>query len=561
METSKRQYSIGIDFGTLSARGILYNAEDGTALFSSTYLYDHAVMSDCLPDGTVLPPDYALQDPNDYLMATESVLTDIAVHSGADMAAVKGIGIDFTSCTVLPVTKDGVPLCTLPGFESEKHAYVKLWKHHSAQKYAKEINDAVALNNWTWLQHCSGKVSAEWMLPKLLEIYRECPAVRQKMGFFLEAGDWITWRLTGRLTRNSAAAGFVGTYNCETGYPPLSDLDAIQKGFGDFAYEKAFGDVFAPGAVAGLLRQDVAEKVHLPQGIPVAVSHMDSQAGMLALKDYHAGTTLAIIGTSTVFLVLSDCMLSIPGVSSVVRDGIVPGYYGYSAGQSCVGDIFEWASNVCLPENYAKEAREKNISVQELLTRKASRLKPGESGLIALDWHNGNRSVLLDMDLSGLIMGLTLQTSPEEIYRAMIEATAFGARTIIERFREYGIDIPELHVTGGIPQKNKLLLQIYADVLNLPVLIANSQNGPARGAAVLGAVAGGIYSTVSEASKHLGCDSIGPIMPAPENVNVYNSLYQEYKKLHDYFGIEDLVMHRLKTLRSSIWTERSNLPL
>lgn len=542
-------YSIGIDFGTLSARAMIFRTSDGCLMGESVYAYPHGVMEEYLPDGTRLQGEYALQDPMDYLKALYHTIPSAVSSAGIPPAAISGIGVDFTSCSVLPITKAGIPLCFDENFRNNPNAYVKLWKHHGAKQYAKRINRA-ASNAERWVRACGGAVSPEWMLPKVLQIVEEAPEVASAADMILEAGDWIVYQLCGNLIRNAAAAGFVANWRPDTGYASLSVLDSVHPGFAAFVSQKLRGSVLAPGSFAGTLTQEMATRLNLPAGIPVAVAHMDAQSGFSALGVHEAGTMLAIMGTSTVYLVLDTEEKYVPGIGCVVKDGVIPGYFAYSAGQSCVGDGFAWVAKCCSSPEYQKEAASRGISMQELLSEKAQWQKPGQHGLIMLDWFNGNRSILLDMDLSACFMGITLHTRPEDLYRATIEASAFGARVIIENFQKHGVPVKRFCATGGIPVKNAMAMQIYADVLGMPVFVSSCTNGPALGAAILGAVAGGVYSSVAAASFHMGQINPVPYEPDPAAHATYTELYKEYTRLHDLFGrLKDPVMHHLKDIQ------------
>ncbi|MDR0293787.1 MAG: ribulokinase [Oscillospiraceae bacterium] len=547
--------AIGIDYGTLSARAVLIDTSTGEELASSEYAYPHAVIDARLPGGAVLPPDWALQHPRDYLEALEHVVPDVLRQSDTDPGRVVGIGTDFTGCTVLPVKADGTPLCFLPEFENNPHAYVKLWKHHAAQDKASRLNEIAAARREPWLSYYGGKISSEWNIPKLWQVLDEAPEVYAAMDRWIEAADWIVWQLTGTETRNACTAGYKAMYNKNAGFPANDFYKALDPRFGGVA-ERFFNlPVIPPGTKAGGVTPDMAAKLGLKPGTAVAAGILDAHVCVPAVGIGAPGTMLEVIGTSGCHMLMGTEEIAVPGICGVVADGILPGFYGYEAGQCCVGDHFAWFVENCVPAAYAREAEEKGETLHALLREKAEKLRPGESGLLALDWWNGNRSVLVDADLSGALLGLTLRTKPEEIYRALIEATAYGTREIIENYRAHGIAVDAFVAAGGISQKDPMAMQIYADVLNLPIGLAGSENGPAYGSAIFAAVAAGEeaggYGDIFSAARALGRRKESVYRPSPENAAAYDTLYAEYKVLHDYFGRgANDVMKRLKGKRA-----------
>jgi L-ribulokinase len=550
------KYSIGVDFGTLSGRAVLVNTATGEELADSTYNYPHAVMDESLPDGTKLGVDWALQHPQDYLDVFSHTIPDILAKSKVEPSDVIGVGIDFTACTVLPVKSDGTPLCFLPEFSKNPNAYVKLWKHHAAQDKANHLNQTASERGETWLPRYGGKISSEWAIPKLWQILDESPEIYTAMDAFVEAADWVVWQLTGKQTRNSCTAGYKAMWSKSEGYPSKEFYKSLDPRLENVVEEKFSGPVTPLGEKAGELTETAAKLTGLNPGTAVAVGNVDAHVTVPAVKIDSAGKMLAIMGTSTCHMLISDKEVKVPGICGVVEDGILPGFFGYEAGQSCVGDHFAWFIDNCLPKSYYDEAEKQGMNIHKFLRSKAEKYKVGESGLLALDWWNGNRSVLVDVDLTGVILGMTLQTKPEEIYRALIEATAFGTRKIIETFRENGVPVEEFYASGGISQKDPMTMQIYADVIGLPIHIAGSTQGPALGSAIFGAVAAGKekggYDSVMDAAKAMGKLRDEIYTPIPENVEAYNKLYAEYSILHDYFGRgTNDVMKRLKQIKKS----------
>jgi len=548
------KYTIGVDFGTLSGRAILVEVSSGAELASSVMDYPHAVMDRSLPDGTPIGLDWALQHPQDYLDVLSYTVHEILNSNGVDPADIIGVGIDCTACTMFPVKEDGTPLCFMEQYRSEPNAYVKLWKHHAAQDKANIITRIAAERNETWLSRYGGKVSSEWALPKLWQTLEEAPEVYAAADHFVEAGDWLVWQLTGVQTRSSCAAGYKAMWNKRESYPSSEFFKAIDPGLEHLIEEKLSVPPMPIGSKAGEITEAGAKLTGLLPGTAVAVANIDAHVTVPSVKIGSAGKMLAIMGTSTCHMLISDREMSVPGICGVVEDGFLPGYFGYEAGQSCCGDHFAWFIQNCLPGEYTAAAEKEGISIHQYLRQKAEKLRPGESGLLALDWWNGNRSVLVDVDLTGMILGMTLQTKPEEIYRALIEATAYGTRKIIETFRENGIPVEEFYASGGISQKDPMTMHIYADVIGMPIRIAGSKQGAALGSAIFGAVAAGRekggYDSVMEAANAMGKLREEVYTPVPENAAVYDTLYSEYTILHDYFGRgTNDVMKRLKNIK------------
>ena len=550
-----KKYAIGVDFGTLSGRALLVDVTTGEELCDSMLDYPHAVMDEALPDGTRLGHDWALQHPQDYLDVFKKTVPEVLKKSGVDVADVIGVGVDFTACTILPVKSDGTPLCFLEEFRNTPHAYIKLWKHHAAQEEANKLNKIAEERGESFLKRYGGKISSEWLFPKVWQILDEAPEIYDAADYFIEAADWVIWQLTGVQTRNACTAGYKGMWHKRLGYPSPEFFKALDPRMENVVEEKLNCPVSPLGVKAGEITEEAAKLIGLLPGTAVAVANVDAHVTVPACKIAGPGKMLAIMGTSTCHMMVGTEEKEVPGMCGVVEDGILPGYYGYEAGQSCVGDHFAWFVENCCPADYIMEAKERGISAHQLLTEKAQTLKVGESGLVALDWWNGNRSVLVDVDLTGVMLGMTLATKPEELYRALIEATAYGTRKIIETFRRSGVDVNEFIASGGISQKNPMAMQIYADVLNIPIRIGGSAQGPALGSAIFGAVAAGKekggYDSVFEAAGVMGKLKDTVYTPIPENVEVYDELYHEYDLLHDYFGRgANDAMKRLKAIRS-----------
>lgn len=547
------KYTIGVDFGTLSGRAVLVNVSTGEEIASSVYEYPHGVMDSELPSGKKLGKDWALEHPMDYLEVLYNTIPAVIKESGISGDDVIGIGTDFTACTIVACKKDGTPLCFLPEYEDEPHAYVKLWKHHAAQKYANELNRIAEERGENWLLNYGGKISSEWAIPKIWQVLDEAPEVYGATDRYIEAADWIIWQLCGRETRNSCTAGYKEIWNKKNGFPSDDFFKALDPRLEHVVDDKLSRDITPLGQCAGYLTEDMAKKLGLNTDVAVAVGNVDAHVCVPAVGIDAPGKMLAIMGTSTCHIMMGEEEKQVPGMCGVVEDGVMPGYFGYEAGQSCVGDHFAWFIDNCLPKDYYDEAEKQGINIHRFLRSKAEKLLPGQSGLLALDWWNGNRSVLVDVDLTGMILGMTLLTKPEEIYRALIEATAYGTRMIIETFRENGVAIDEFYASGGISQKDPMTMQIYADVINMPIKIAGSDQGPALGSAIFASVAAGAdkggYDNVYEAARVMGKVKDKIYYPIEENVKTYDKLFAEYRTLHDYLGRgENDVMKRLKKI-------------
>ncbi|SCL28518.1 L-ribulokinase [Micromonospora pallida] len=547
---SNDRYVVGVDFGTLSGRALVVRVSDGAELGSAVYEYPHAVVTDALPAGVALPPEWALQVPQDYREVLRVAVPQAVRAAAVDPAAVVGIATDFTACTVLPTTADGTPLCELPAYADRPHAYVKLWRHHAAQGQADRINELARRRGEAWLPRYGGLISSEWEFAKALQVLEEDPEVYAATERWVEAADWIVWQLCGSYVRNACTAGYKGIRQ-DGRYPSPEFLAALAPGFARFVVDKLEHPIGQLGEVAGRLTAQAAAWTGLPEGIAVAVGNIDAHVTAPAAQATEPGQLVAIMGTSTCHVMSSTVLREVPGMCGVVDGGIVPGLWGYEAGQSGVGDIFGWFTRTGVPAAYEAEATERGISVHELLTERAAGQAVGEHGLVALDWHSGNRSVLVDHELSGVVVGQTLATRPEDTYRALLEATAFGTRVILETFRDSGVPVSEVIVAGGLT-RNRLLMQIYADVTRMPLSVLASEQGPALGAAIHAAVAAGAYPDITTAAKAMGRVARAAYLPDEERAAAYDELFAEYLTLHDYFGRgTNPVMKRLKEIRRS----------
>jgi L-ribulokinase len=550
-----RKYAIGVDFGTESGRALLVDVATGEEVATYVHTYANGVIDEKLPEsGVRLEPDWALQDPDDYIEVFKRAIPAVLRQGGVDPADVIGLGIDFTACTMMPVKADGTPLCRLPQYRANPHAWVKLWKHHAAQPEANRINEVARQMGQTWLDRYGGKISSEWFFSKTLQILDEAPEIYTAADRLIEAADWVVWQLTGVETRNSCTAGYKAMWSKREGFPPKEYFAALDPRLENVVDEKMSRKISSIGQRAGGLTEQAAAWTGLRPGTAVAIANVDAHVSVPAATVTEPGRMVMIMGTSTCHMVLGTEEHVVPGICGYVEDGILPGMFGYEAGQSCVGDHFAWFVENCVPAAYEHEAEARGLNIHQLLEEKAARLKVGESGLLALDWWNGNRSVLVDVDLTGLLLGATLSTKPEEIYRALIEATAYGTRVIIEAFENYGVPVYELVACGGLPEKNKLLMQIYSDVTGREFKVAASAQTSALGSAMFGAVAAGKaaggYDTIFEAARHMARLKDEVYRPNLEAKKVYDQLFAEYVRLHDYFGRgENNVMKTLKAIR------------
>ena len=553
-----KKYSVGLDFGTESGRAVLANVSNGQIIATSVFPYTNGVMDERLPGSDfALEPNWALQDPNDYLNTIKVTVPAVIKESGVDPVDVVGIGIDFTACTMMPTTADGTPFAFLPRWRKNPHAWVKLWKHHAAQPEADRINETARKMGGLFLPRYGGKYSSEWFFSKALQILDEAPEIYQAAGRLIEAADWVVWMLTGVEKRSECIAGYKAMWEKSSGFPEKAFFKALDPRMENIVDEKMSRKLYPLGARAGGLTQEAAEWTGLIPGTPVAIANMDAHVSVPACTVTEPGRMVMIMGTSTCHMVLGNQQKIVEGMCGVVEDGFIPHSFGFEAGQSCFGDHFAWFTEHCIPSGYEEAARSRGLSIHEYLEEKAEKLKPGETGLLALDWWNGNRSILVDADLTGVLLGATLATKPEEIYRALIEATVYGTRIIIEAFEKSGVPINELVACGGLPERNKLLMQILSDVTGREIRISASSQTSALGAAMYGSVAAGSefggYDTIFDAAAQMARLSDVVYKPNQANSILYDQLYAEYATLYNYFGRgTNDIMKRLLALKAKV---------
>jgi L-ribulokinase len=530
------KYAIGVDYGTNSVRALVVDIATGAEIATSVWDYKHGDAGIMLDPGD---PNLARQSPADYIdgffASVSEALAAAKKSSGFDPANVVGIGVDTTGSTPIPVDANGVALAMHSEFKNDLAAQAWLWKDHTSHAEAEEITRKAA-NGYPYLAKCGGTYSSEWYWSKILHCLRTAPHVAKAAASWVELADFVPAYITGTANpatcaRGICAAGHKAMYNAEwEGLPSAEFLDSLEPGLSKFRYTTK---AVPSNHVAGKLTAESADKVGLTAGIPVAVGAFDAHMGAVG-SGCGAGTLVKIIGTSTCDCMpapLSQKLPDVPGLCGIVPESIMPGFYGLEAGQSAVGDIFNWFVKYLTPAEYGSggEAHVK-------LTEAASRLRPGESGLIALDWNNGNRTILVDPLLTGMLVGQTLHTTAAEVYRALVEATAFGALTIINRFEEYGVKVEQVINCGGIAEKNPFVMQVYADICNRPMKISRSAQTCALGAAIFGAVAAGAHPSVEAAQAKMTGVKETVFHPKKENAAIYARLYPIYRKLHDAFG-------------------------
>jgi L-ribulokinase len=544
-EAGQSKYVIGVDYGTNSVRAVVVRVGDGEELANAVFDYPSGEAGILLDPSD---PHLARQNPSDYLegfcgCVSEGLKQAQQADTGFSADHVIGIGVDTTGSTPLPVDRTGRPVAMNPKFKDNLAAHAWLWKDHTAHAEAAEITETAKKLRPQYLGKCGGVYSSEWFWSKILHCRRSTPAVFDAAYSWVELADFVPAWLTGctdptKMVRGVCPAGHKAMYNTQWGGLPdkefLAELDPALADLRDRLYDKAI----TADKSAGPLTGKIAGKVGLRPGIPVAAGTFDAHAGGVG-AGIQPGILVKIIGTSTCDMMVASMdgnLPDVPGLCGIVPGSILPSYLGLEAGQSAVGDIFNWFVKQLFAGRYTNEAE-----AHAALSDQAAKLKAGESGLVALDWNNGNRTILVDPRLTGMLIGQTLHTTGAEIYRALIEATAYGALTIINRFEEYGVKVEEVINCGGIAEKNPLAMQIYADVICRPMKISRSGQTCAIGAAIYAAVAAGSeaggYPDVLSAQKKMTGTKEHVYRPDPKQHKIYRRLYSIYKGLHDSFGI------------------------
>ncbi len=541
-----KRYVLGMDFGTLSGRAVVVDALTGDILGESVFEYPHGVMDKVLPDGTPLPSKAARQHPEDYILTMQNIIDGSCSAAGISPYDIEGVGIDFTGCTLLAIDEAAQPMCFYEKYKSDPNAYVKLWKDHSCIAEADRITAVAEQRGESWLGTYGGKISSEWQLPKILQTLETSPELYEDTCKFTEAGDWLVHLLTGCEVCGSSYAGFKAIWRYGEGYPDNEFFKAVHKDLDGIVGTKISENVVVSGNTAGFVNEAGEALTGLKIGTPVAVSVLDAESAMPALGITNVGELMLILGTSGCFILNSEGKTDVSGICGHAYGAVFPEYNTYEAGQSCLGDGFDWYVRNFVPHSYYEEAQKQGVNIHKHLRDKARALDVGESGLLVRDWFNGNRSVLADYDLSGMILGLTLTTKPEEIYRAIIEAAAFGSRMIIDTFVAGGVEVNSIFASGGIALKDDMMMQIYADVLKREVYVSSATQAGALGSAIYAAKACGIYADIQSAVKNMSASIEKTYIPDSVRGEKYDRLFAEYKRLHDYFGRgENDVMKRL----------------
>ena len=544
---NKESYVLGLDCGTQSARVAVVRTADGRIAAVAEREYPHGIITEALPEGFVL----AMAE--DYVQIIPIIIQKALKEANVIPEQLIGIGVDATSCTIVPCTADGTPVSSLPEYRGERHAYTKHWKHHNVQAQTERVEALAKRRGENFLSRYGNTVSSEWMLPKVMQIYEENPDIFEKTSYYVEMCDWLTWRMTGNLTRSANAAGFKGMWSPESGGPGKEFLDElyedadqvcereVHKSFGEGYEAKVLsGSVLLTGACCGQLCPEGAKWLGLPEGIAVAAGMTDGHAPVIGLGMRQSGDLAMILGTSNALPFLTDHFTAVRGLCGMVKDSIIPGMYGCAAGQIAAGDMLDWFVKNQVPGEYKAEAEERGISVHKLLAEKAAAGSPEHNPLTVLDWWNGNRSILCDQQLTGTIRGLTLNTRPEDIYCAMLQGIACGTRVIIENNEDNGLAVNRVYACGGIPGKNPFFMQLYANILDKAIYVVSEPNCSALGSAICGAVAAGSrdggYDSLCEAMGHMRIRSGYEVKPQKEYAEAYEKLYQRYRRLYDLLG-------------------------
>ena len=521
----------GLDFGTESVRALLVDLR-GRELAAVAVRYAHGQLVEKLPGSDRrLPASYAFQHPRDWMEAAGRAVRKALRQSGVKPVEVVGVGVDFTSCTMLPCTAEGVPLCELPRFASEPMAWPKLWKHHGAQAQADRINAVARERGESFLERYGGGIGLEWFFPKVLETIERAPRVAAAAELWLEAGDWLVWQLVGGgadcLVRSTCQAGYKGMWSAEDGFPSEEFLGAVHPRLARVVVEKMPGRLLAPGMAAGGLSALAAKQLGLRQGTAVSAAIIDAHAGVPGAGASEPGTLVMVLGTSACHMLNAHAERRVPGVAGVVKDGILPGFYGYETGQAAVGDAFDWLDRITGRGGLGA------------LGKLAAKLPTGADGVRCVDWFGGCRTPLMDGGLRGMFSGLALHHEPAHLYRALLEATACGLRWIVELLREGGVPVERFVATGGLPHHSPEAMQVYADVLGEYVGVHPSQHGPALGSAILGALAAGEFASAGDAVEAMAVPRTGGarvFRPRRGSRVAGDALYAEYRRLADFFS-------------------------
>lgn len=525
----KAKVGLGLDFGTESVRAILVDLE-GADRGVAVVKYPHGQIVERLPCGRPLRAGFALQHPDDWLKCAAKAVRKAVAESRVAPSDVIGIGVDFTSCTVLPTNVHGTPVCLQGDFDEEPHAWPKLWKHHGAQSQTDRLNAVARARGEALLNRYGGTIGLEWLFPKILEVIEEAPRVAQFAKVWVEAGDWVVWKLVDAgvsdLPRSTCQAGYKGLWSAAEGYPSADYLGAVHADLPGIVRSKLPGRLLPPGHAAGVLCAPEAARFGLPEGIPVSAAIIDAHAAVPGVGAAREGTLVLVLGTSACHMLNAREERPVPGVAGVVKDGILPGFYGYETGQAAVGDAFEWLRRLAGERGFRR------------LDQEAGKVSPGADGVLCIDWFNGCRTPLMDGSRTASLHGLALRHGVGHVYRALLEGSAFGLKWIVDLLTDSGLPVRRLLATGGLSQNNPLFTQIIADVLGLPVDVHPSGHGSARGAAILGVLAAGRaksgFGSISAAVSSMGAPpslAMRRVKPDRANYKRYEPVYRQYRRL------------------------------
>lgn len=531
---------IGADFGTYEVRVTAVDIKTGQMIGISSTGYESGVLDKLLPNARLLPKNFALQNPSDWLVAFSQATNKLIMDTGIPQSEIISLGISFTSCTAMPVDDGGMPLALKPEFAENYHAWPKLWRHHACIPQAERLTDIAIDRGEPFLEYCGGKISPEWLWPKLLETIEQSPELIPHIAYYIESGDWIVWQLTGNQIRNQCASGYKACWVEGLGYPSNEFFAHASIDLARIAENQRDIPVAQPGRLAGRLLPEMAQSLMLPPGLPVAVAVVDAQVGVLGSGVHEPEIMVMVMDTSNVHLLMSQEERVFIGFAGLVKDGILDGYWGYESGQPASGDIFDWFRNILAPIELFERAKEDDVDETVVMDRWLTETPIGANGLLALDWWNGNRSVLMDSKLSGMILGFTLGTTPAQILRAIAESLAFGTRKIIENYATNSMPIKRIVATGSMPFNFPSLLQIYSDICNIEITVPDTPHSIARGAAILGGLSVGVENLGFKTRKEYFGTMVPPVFdrftPSILSVEKYNILYNKWLKLHDWLG-------------------------
>lgn len=541
---------LGLDFSAAELKVVALDIKSGRSIGISSCPYKHGVIENHLPSGEKLPKFFSLQSPEDWLDAMTIAVRKLITETRIPKEEIASIGVSFTSCTTLPVFEDGSPLCLDAQYAGNPHAWPKLWKHYASRGQAKRLTKIAEDRGEPFLENYGGKISSEWLWPKLLETLEEAPELASNMSFYLEGGDWIVWQLTGRQTRNQCAAGYKACYVEGLGYPPGDYLASINLDLADIAERARAIPVLSPGRFVGGLTKEVAGILGLLPGTPVGAAVVDAQGSVAGAGVFLPNILVMTLSTSTSHLVMSKEEKLFQGFSGTVKNGILDGFWGYESVQPATGDIIEWYMQTLAPMPVYERSGDDDVDPWIVLDRYISEVPAGSNGLLSLDWWDGNKSILLNTALTGLIAGFTMRTTPDEIFKCIVEGSAFGAKRIIENYKANGVEIKRIVATGDLPFKSPSIAQVYADIINQEIRMPDSKQSVARGAAIIGGLAVGVHNLGYSSREEYFSAMIPPdydnYKPNSEHAATYKKLYESYLELHDYFGLQSSLLSKLR---------------